>query len=322
MDMRWIATGDGDISDTICEEGGSLVPKEWARKIQVAIGDDARPNTTVFSLDTMIDLSENLKISVESSKLRYDASSWNNVIDDPSFSALKNLFAEGQDLAYGTLFHEIFSYCPLQASTTQLVGATPELALPSFTIVLLLEHLDEQDGSDAVLENARGCIKSLIVAAETEEETSLFEKINRHVEAPSCHIFVLSDTSTIQETVLAPLLKNSSGLMTFGKRDDDSPILCTFSFYDMIAENRDEAVAAKAAASFSISSYSWKQIQDSSQARTGWVETRHKEIGTQAGILNTKASFVRDRLEYKRYWETWKKGRDPFEIDPLPTCYY
>mmetsp|Transcript_10288 Transcript_10288/g.24658 ORF Transcript_10288/g.24658 Transcript_10288/m.24658 type:complete len:241 (-) Transcript_10288:2262-2984(-) len=60
----------------------------------------------------------------------------------------------------------------------------------------------------------------------------------------------------------------------------------------------------------------WRILDFISRARTGWVSAEKSKI------MPSVASLLQERIEFYRYRETWKLGRDPFFIEDLKECIY
>lgn len=100
-----------------------------------------------------------------------------------------------------------------------------------------------------------------------------------------CHIFVISEA------------KQSSD------RNIDVNNNCSYSFIELTSHSAPDGSW-------------WRNIDIASHTRTGWIAPFHSTMP------QATTTFMKERIEYYRYRETWKLGRDPFYISELKECYY
>jgi hypothetical protein len=312
MDIRWTAAKlDGS---SFCDDGGSLKPAAWTEGFETAEAGYGNASILETSFDELLatgisgngtDLSDDSLVVLldELNALKTNFSEWNTLIADKSSSdggreRLSDLFAHGSDVLFGLLFHELLSYCPFPDIQDEFL--LPQVASSS-AAVLQLESAVTND-----MESLRTCIESIFFPS---AGGSSDDRANADA---TCHVYILSDVPSIKETVLASMVltaeSESPRLMV--RRDR----FCSFSFYYTTSASHDLNKNTP-----QLSLFSWKGIQVAAGARRGWIRaTEPRPKGTHSAAL----ALTRGRLEYKRYFETWKQGREPFLIGQLPECLY
>ncbi len=292
----------------MCGEGSSLAPKiTWNGDNES--DEDFRKNVSAIEVTlednpiTFADGRENLDAIVlfmPNATMRYGVSEWHALLDDerkPDVRRLlEDMFAQGQDVAYGILFHELFSYCPAVSIDDGNFAA--------YSYVL---HLESR--ASLSVETIQRCMVSVLHA--NEEENSIVAGVLEHDK--SCHFYIMADIPTIQNSVLASMIHQSeteSPRLIVGQ-DQGS---CSFSFLYMgIVDESDHDENEALPPTF------WKHVEEASAARAGWIGPENPK---KFGRLGVGAGLVRERFEYKRHHETWKQGREPFWIPKITECFY
>lgn len=126
------------------------------------------------------------------------------------------------------------------------------------------------------------CLDTLVSAK------TVAKKLTSH----TCHIFVMtSKDATINWT------DDSFG--------EDSCHNCSFSWLPVYDEDN-------------YSDGWWKFLDLVSLAHSGWISFKQDVLSRSS---DPTTSLVKEWIEYKRYLETWKMGREPFIISEFPVCF-
>ena len=202
-----------------------------------------------------------------------------------------DIFAYGQDVAYGLLFNELISFCPY-TSPDPPMNVIPERSV-------ILEVSGETLPAD--LHRIQSCIGNM-----TRNEGGSEELLG--AEYPRCHIYVLLDQPVFDNTAPSPLISNS------GLSSQLSPIMeletdCSLSFSYLPVDP-----------ALSLSPRIWDNIRTVAHGRGGWIVPC--TVPQNKTLHGLGSSLIRERLEAKRHTEQWKAGRVPFVISPFPECCY
>ncbi|KAG7371038.1 hypothetical protein IV203_019608 [Nitzschia inconspicua] len=270
-----ISDNQGEIS---CSLGASLGIRDWA------IGGSFED----------VDISSVLKRQnvTEAVTLQLDRSDWKQLVIESNSSAvlgrLQDLYEHGKEVAYGILFHELMFPCERFSLVLE--------SLPEISMILEL-HVGDK-GAESIVH----CINVLLQKNSPDDVAILPGS------GISCHLYVVSGASRIEETALSPIIEYIGyDLYTISVGNDQQ---CSMSFLPI---SEPEGDAQKLGPTF------WRSVQRAATARSGWIRPMNDSADArfQAGAI-----FARQQLEYHRYYETWKQGREPFEISPLPECRY
>lgn len=343
-----------DVS-SICDDGGSVTPNSWAKVmfdpeeestllinnntsvIEVSL-DELLANGGATELETQYGLDEEAPSSVvllqDAGLLHTDISEWNTLRtmagkdtggdNDGATTLLNDLFAHGPDVLFGLLFHELFSYCPYYPTTINDEGGGDSSVPPPMSSRAAVLHLESAVASNDEEDSIRNCIESIFFPNDVDKAEEFSINGSFQDDESSCHIYILADSSTIEDTILASMVVKSSDESS---ASDESPPrlmlrrdrVCSFSFYPMIVS------AAPEESSPQLQPVFWKAIQEASEARAGWIQPRassSSRVSSDGEVLQASATLTRGRLEYKRHYETWKQGREPFWITQLQECFY
>jgi hypothetical protein len=293
-----------------CEEGASLSISQWVEDLgqfDSIIDEKNRTGTGIlvssyegydnFNFDPIHDTQQHL---------RYNASVfpiWPAVQEMtlPRNHAI-DLFALGQDVVYGLLFDEFFSFCPYH-----LESDPPSNAIPMQSVILEVSSGTAPDGADRI----RSCVLQVLNATPNDDDLP-------GMRDTPCHVYVLSDQSIIQDTAVAPLIRElspSSERSIWIEQDH----VCSFSFFSIAVGDDDNERATDTG--LGLSQNIWNIVHAASHARGGWIlpKTTRSENDT---LLGDGSKLIRERVESARHTEQWKKGREPFVISPFQECRY
>lgn len=224
----------------------------------------------------------------DNSHIHFTIADWEEIFgglgDDATTARLHALYEQGVDFMYGFLFGKMFHFCEK--------SLLPNDPLPENSIIL--EIFDGEDGISSILE----CVQALVHQKEQGQGPEY------------CHISVLSSSPKIENTALTNVIDvNAQDTYTLPFRDNQN---CSLSFHSMVTHLKGET---------NPSSSFWAILQKASRARGGWIRPLD-DAKAALPDRQTSIALIRERLEYQRHLETWKKGREPFLIASLPECKY
>lgn len=181
---------------------------------------------------------------------------------------------------------------------------------------------NDTSGSQVILEQlfARG--QRFLYGLLFHEIFDIYERIEPPWdESPSVSIVVDLEGSSLPlkeiEECLTPMIPKTGftspepchlfllgyGTETNGTEIDIKNTRCTSSLVELPKSDR-------------LDKYGWRIFDFVARARTGWVSSEKSKF------LPSSVSIMKERIEFYRYRETWKLGRDPFFIENMKECIY
>jgi hypothetical protein len=275
--------------DFIVQDGEGIM--SCANETSLSVREWAGAESETIGVDC--NLTHRQQLGTTTKQLRYQLLDWETILTDPNdtfaLDRLRGLYAYGMEVAYGILFHDLFQFCMRPVFDVD----------PISDVSLVLELPRVVTNVSSILQ----CIESLVVPFQDEVAST------QRGSQVSCHLFVLTSASDIKDTALAPMIETSNrDVSTLLVQDGMQCTLSVLPFPDS-SNGQIELVP-----SF------WTLVQKATVTRKGWI----RPFATFTGdpLLRAGASFIRDQMEYHRHYETWKQGREPFLISPLPECVY
>ena len=314
LDLRW--TSPLSSRPESCNEGVSLIIQLLASNLTHSDRFEKTNGTVDGILIRSYDGNVNFELSPGGTDAsRYHSSEfpiWKELGDISQIEArAADLFAFGQDVAYGLLFNELFSFCPYPSPDP------PTNVIPGRSVILEVSS----GTAPADLPRIQSCIEMALKEGGSEESLGA-------AGYPRCHIYVLSDQPVVENTAPSTVLIPEQGLSS-----DLSPIKmelehdCSLSivYLPPVEHESTNAGATELEELGLLSPRIWNDIRTASHARSGWIApntvARNNNKTLHDG-LRSSSLLIRERLEAKRHMEQWKAGREPFVISPFPECRY
>jgi hypothetical protein len=215
----------GDCGGQCSEKQGILSLKKWlstsaAKAVELQNKelehteinfDDTEGSNERHGDNSLLFSTDNEEVSFRWDHTHYNLSDWETRIDSQqspeAFKRLEDLFAQGIDVLYGLLFHQVFSF--------QESMETPWQNPLTMSFVLELA----EDVSPSSIEMVEQCMDSM--SPESNGETE-------------CHIFVISTTRFLNETKFEPFLEERDGSRLWIQKKRR----CTISFHQS-SPNKD-----------------------------------------------------------------------------------
>ena len=254
--------------------------------------------------DELSDASKILRVRFD--ETHYGETNWKDYASqihsrDRFETQLEKLYSNGIDFLYGLLFHEIFSiHDGYEPSWEESSTMNPT------TIVLELAENDENYNVPSI----QNCVNSIV--------SSDYASTGSDIKSPDCHIFAISNRRYFNESKFGRYIENQR------LEDDDDDSLHMAEHNCSITYVPFPSTPTTIDTTTSIGKW-WRNADLVSHARSGRIQPSNNNNVTQQEITaqrHVAARFVKERIEYRRYVETWKMGRDPFVISELERCDY
>ena len=309
-------------SDDGCSDERSVLElKSWLRKgtrinnMLATIKSNVDNNTTILtevyfstindrsSTDELIDGSMILMMRFD--ETHYNETNWKDYATQSHSSEhvetqLEKLYSNGVDFLYGLLFHEIFSiHEGFEPSWEDSMMMNPT--------TIVLELAEHQSYNVPSIQN---CVNSIIV--------SDYASTGSDIMSPDCHVFVLSNDRHLNESKFGRYIESQR------LEDDDNGVSWHMTEHDCsITHVPFPSTPFNSIATTNEIGSWWRNADLVSHARSGWIGPSNNDPTPQEGTAqHAAAQFIKERIEYRRYVETWKMGRDPFMISELEVCNY